>query len=75
MLSSQETIRELSAYRLKLLVLGDRFATGERTTVGAEALSAADALTCLLEEAPPEHAGAVDYLIDRYEALRARCLA
>jgi hypothetical protein len=73
MLAPEQVAREIAAYRLKLLALGDRYLAGERSTLGAETLACADALTCLLEEAPPEQRPAIDYLIDRYEALRASC--
>jgi hypothetical protein len=75
MLDAASVDREVVAYRLKLLALGDRFAAGERSTVRVKALTCADALTCLLEEAPLEQREAVDYLVDRYEALGASCLS
>lgn len=70
-----DTEYELAAYRLKLLALADRFAAGERTSVGGEAQHCADALICLLDEAPLGKREKVDHLMDRYEALRASCLA
>lgn len=70
MLSRQQVFIEVAAYRLKLLALSDRFAAGERSTVAGEAQSCADALVCLLEEAPLSARPPIDYLIDRYEALR-----
>ena len=74
-MTAEQIAREVVAYRLKLLALSTRYTGGERTLVGQEALAGADALTCLLEEAPLEQRRAIDYLIDRYEALRARCLS
>jgi hypothetical protein len=38
--------------------------------IAAEAQNYADALTCLLEESPLGKREKIDYLIDRYEALR-----
>lgn len=75
MLPCAQVLEEIVAYRLKLLALGDRYLAGERTTVGAEARACGDALICLMEEAPLEQSGAIDYLIDRYEALRASSLS
>ena len=65
---------EIVAYRLKLLALFDRYAAGARSLIAVEAQQYADALTCLLEEAPLTKREKIDYLIDRYEALRTRCL-
>jgi len=73
MLESDQVVREIAAYSLKLLALSDRFLAGERTALGAEARSCADALTCLLEESPLAHRATIDYMLDRYEALRAAC--
>ena len=67
MLSSEQVVRELAAYRLKLLALGDRFAAGERSALAPEAQSCGDDLVCLMEEAPLEYRKAIDYLVDRYE--------
>jgi hypothetical protein len=75
MLPATQVVRELVAYRLKLLVLNDRFFAGDRTAVGYEACECGDALICLMEEAPIEWRKSIDYLIDRYEALRANCLS
>lgn len=73
MLSSEQVVRELAAYRLKLLALGDRFAAGERSALAPEAQSCGDDLVCLMEEAPLEYRKAIDYLVDRYESLRVNC--
>lgn len=66
---------EIAAYQLKLLALSDRYAAGARSLLALEAQRCADALTCLLEEVPLSKQARVDYLIDRYEALRIRCLS
>jgi len=72
MLAADQVVREIAGYRLKLLLLADRFAAGERSTIPLEAQSCADALICLMEEASA-HRETIDYLVDRYEALaRAR---
>lgn len=68
------TRRELASYRLKLIALSDRYASGARTLIAKEAQDGADALTCLLEEAPLHLREKVDYLLDRYENLRIQCL-
>ncbi len=73
-LDAATTERELTAYRLKLIALSDRYAAGARTLIAEEAQACADALTCLLEEAPLHLRGKIDYLIDRYESLRIQCL-
>ena len=74
MLEADVVIREIASYTLRLLALMDRFEAGERAAVGAEARFCADALTCLLEEAPLGQRKAVDYLVDRFETLRASCM-
>ena len=62
--------REVIGYRMKLVALSDRFAAGDRSAIAAEAQADADALVCLMEEAPLRKRSKIDYLIDRYEALR-----
>jgi hypothetical protein len=66
--------KEVVAYRLKLVALGNRFTAGERSTVEREAQSCADDLICLMEEAPLGKRAKIDVLIDKFEALRAACL-
>ena len=73
MLDDIETEREVAGYRLKLLALVDRYETGARSLVAAEARECADALICLMEEAPLGKRASIDYLVDRYEALRISC--
>jgi hypothetical protein len=75
MLGATAVGREIVAYRMKLLILIERFRSDERSPVGLEARNCADALTCLMEEAPLRQRPAIDYLIDRYESLRASCLS
>jgi hypothetical protein len=75
MLSTTAVDREIVAYRMKLVILSDRFQNDERSAIGLEARDCADALTCLMEEAPLRQRPAIDYLIDRYESLRASCLS
>jgi hypothetical protein len=75
MFDEAATEREVIAYRLKLLALADRYAAGARSLIAAEAQQCADALICLLEEAPLDKREKIDRLIDRYEALRSRCLS
>jgi hypothetical protein len=71
MIPDDQVRREIIAYRLKLYALFARYTGGDRSTVAAEAQQHADELTCLMEEAPLSQRAAIDYLIDRYEALRA----
>jgi hypothetical protein len=71
MLSAEVVVHQTAIYLLKLMALLERYDAGERTAVATEAQADADALICLMEDAPPEHREAIDYLIDRYEALRA----
>lgn len=66
---------EVIVYELKLVALSDRYAAGARSLITAEAQQCADALTCLLEEAPLGMRERIDHLIDRYEALRISCLS
>ena len=66
---------EIVTYRLKLLALSDRYAAGARALIALEAQQCADALICLLEEAPLSKREKIDYLIDRYEDLRICCLS
>jgi hypothetical protein len=75
MLDEIATEYEIVAYRLKLMVLADRYTAGARSLIAAEAQQCADALICLLEEAPPGMRERIDLLIDRYEALRIRCMS
>jgi hypothetical protein len=70
MLPAEQVDWEVVGYRLKLHALALRYETGERSLVVAEAQQHADALTCLMEESPIERREAINYLIDRYEALR-----
>lgn len=65
--------RELIGYRMKLWALASRYDAGERSAVAVEAQDHADALVCLMEEAPLEKRAKIDGLIDRYEALRVSC--
>jgi hypothetical protein len=74
MLKDAQVAEEIAAYRLKLDALLRRFEAGERTTLELEAQAHADALICMMEEAPFAHRPAIDYLVDRYEALRGSCL-
>ena len=55
--------------------LSDRYGLGERTSLLAEAQKCGDALVCLMEEAPLGQRERIDYLIDRFESLRASCLS
>lgn len=73
MLDADHVDREVIGYRMKLVALADRFAAGERSAVAAEAQAHADALICLMEEAPLVKRRKIDHLIDRYEALRVSC--
>ena len=75
MLSATAVDREIVAYRMKLFLLVERFRSEERSPIGLEARDCADALTCLMEGAPLRQRPAIDYLIDRYESLRANCLS
>ena len=75
MFDDAQTEAELVSYRQKLLALVDRYAAGARSLVAVEAQQCSDALICLLEEAPLGRREEIDYLIDRYEALRIRCLS
>jgi hypothetical protein len=75
MLDDLATEREIVAYRLKLLTLSDRYAAGARSVIAAEAQQCADALICLMEEAPLCKRATIDHLVDRYEALRISCLS
>ena len=70
-----QTEAEIVSYRQTLLALIDRYAAGARSLVAVEAQQCSDALICLLEEAPLARRQEIDYLIDRYEALRLRCLS
>jgi hypothetical protein len=70
MIAKEQTQREIVAYRLKLYALAQRFEAGERSQIAVEAQQHADALGCLMEESPIEQREAIDYLVDRYEALR-----
>lgn len=74
MFDEVDTEFEIAAYQLKLMALADRYAAGARSLIAHEAQNRADALTCLLEEAPLRKREKIDYLIDRYEALRIGCL-
>lgn len=75
MLEAAKVDREIIGYRMKLFALSARFQDGERSSIAAEAQALADALVCLMEEAPLRKRKKIDYLIDRYEALRRRCLS
>ena len=75
MFDAATTDREIIAYRLKLIALGNRYLAGERSTVRAEAQDCSDALICLMEEAPIEKRQTIDHLIDRFEALRISSLS
>jgi len=74
MLDDADIERQIAAYRLKLVALADRHAAGARSLIAVEAQECADALICLLEEAPLGQRTRIDYLIDRYEALRVSCV-
>lgn len=74
MLDHAKVDEEVAAYRRKLSLLLRRFHTGELTAVGEEAQAGGDALICLMEGAPLEQRETIDYLIDRFEALRGSCL-
>lgn len=74
MFDDAHTQREIAAYQLRLLTLADRFGAGARSLIAVEAQQCADALTCLLEEAPLGKRAQIEYLIDRYETLRINCL-
>lgn len=74
MLDAGQVIAEITAYRLKLLAMTDRYTAGERSRLAGEAQEHADALVCLMEESPLEHRAEIDYLIDRYETLRISCM-
>lgn len=73
MLDATKVDEELVGYRMKLMALASRYEAGERSTIAAEAQDCGDALICLMEEAPVAKREAVDYLVDRYEALRISC--
>ncbi|RYE55504.1 MAG: hypothetical protein EOP18_05800 [Rhizobiaceae bacterium] len=73
MLESSAVDREVIAYRMKLVALIDRFMAGERSLIAIEAQAHADALVCLMEEAPLAKRPKIDHLIDRYESLRINC--
>lgn len=74
MLKADEVESAIAEYRDKLLALRERFDAGERTTIELEAMAHGDALICLMEEAPLHQRRRIDYLIDRFESLRASCL-
>jgi hypothetical protein len=65
-----DTEYEIVAYRLKLLALSDRHAAGDRSLIAVEAQQCADALICLLKEAPLSKC---ERIVNRYEALRISC--
>lgn len=73
MLEGAQVDREIVGYRMKLVALLNRFMAGERSLVAIEAQAHADALICLMEEAPLQRRAAIDYLIDRCESLRGSC--
>lgn len=75
MLEPAAVDREIIAYRMKLFVLVERYRAGERRLLERDARHCADALICLMEEAPLRQRQATDYLVDRYESLRASCLS
>lgn len=75
MLARDVVNEEIAAFRNRLSDLLRRFHAGELTGVGIEAQAGADALMCLMEEAPLERREPIDYLIDRYEAPRGSCLS
>lgn len=70
MMEAAAVDREIIAYRMKLFALLDRFTAGERALIAMEAQAHADALICLMEEAPVEKRAKIDHLVDRYESLR-----
>ena len=70
MLEGATVDREVIGYRMKLFALLDRFIAGERSVIAREAQAHADALMCLMEEAPLQKRAKIDNLIDRYESLR-----
>ena len=73
-MTSAEVDREIARYQTALMDLLSRFEIGERGGVGREATTLSDELICLLEEAPESRRVEVDYLIDRFEALRISSL-
>jgi hypothetical protein len=73
MLEAAAVDREVMEYRTKLVALLDRFMAGERSLIALEAQAHADALICLMEEAPLPKRQKIDHLIDRYESLRSNC--
>lgn len=73
MLEAAAIDREVMVYRTKLIELLDRFMAGERSLIAVEAQAHADALVCLMEEAPLPKRAKIDHLIDRYESLRIGC--
>jgi hypothetical protein len=70
MIATEQLQREIVEYRLKLHALAQRYEAGERSQVAVEAQRCSDALICLMEESAPTDREPIDYLIDRYEALR-----
>lgn len=75
MLTAATVEAEIEGYQEKLLQLSEAFAAGERSSIIRFAQYDADALTCMLEEAPLEQRPRIDYLIDRFEALRISCMS
>lgn len=73
MLEAATVDREVIGYRMKLVALLDRFMAGERSLIAIEAQAHADALICLMEEAPLRKRAKIDHLVDRYESLRISC--
>lgn len=66
-----EIDHEIITYRQRLIGYADLIANDDRAGLYAAARAGADALTCLLDEAPPEKKAKISYLLDRYEALLA----
>ena len=70
MIPAEQVQREIYAYRLKLHALAMRYEASERSLVASEAQTHGDALVCLMEESPLDQREPINYLVDRYEALR-----
>jgi len=74
MLDEASVEAELVVYQLKLMKLVDRFGLGERSSLLVASQACEDALICLVEEAPSDQRKQIEYLAERFGALRLSCL-
>lgn len=63
--------QDIQSFEESLADLAERAAAGERSELYPDARADADALVCLLEEAPKHYRPKVLYLLERYESLLA----